>query len=212
MTATMVGVRVLPATRASKAGATAAAVVMNTIWLGLIVSQIVTAFSIITNTNIARCRPTTPTTILAVISKRRINMERRRSVLMMTEVFEENDCDDDKVEGEQDQEISKRRFEPQQGDDSDFYRDLERAKIDKLGVDIPPEQARQSAIQAEQDFLAAMKEVSKEFQEAKEELGSDGAVDLFLNRIRKEDEEEGEGNDQKDENDDEENDNFGVFQ
>ena len=98
------------------------------------------------------------------------------------------------------------------GDDSDFYRDLERAKIDKLGVDIPPEQARQSAIQAEQDFLAAMKEVSKEFQEAKEELGSDGAVDLFLNRIRKEDEEEGEGNDQKDENDDEENDNFGVFQ
>ena len=33
-----------------------------------------------------------------------------------------------------------------------------------------------------------MKEASQEFKEAKEELGSEGAIDLFLNRIRKDDE------------------------
>ena len=42
------------------------------------------------------------------------------------------------------------------------------------------------------DFLQAMKETKKEFQKAKEQLGSDGAVDLFLNLIRREEEEEQE--------------------
>lgn len=96
------------------------------------------------------------------------------------------------------------------GDDNfDFYRDLERAKIEKLGANIPPEEARKSAVQAEQDFLAAMKEVSKEFQKAKEELGSDGAVDLFLNRMKKED----EVNRKEQKNDDVDDDMLlGVFQ
>lgn len=73
-------------------------------------------------------------------------------------------------------------------DDADFYRDLRQAKKEKLGRSIPPEQARESAVQAEGDFLQAMRETKEEFEKAKEELGSDGAVDLFLGRIREEDE------------------------
>uniref|UniRef100_A0A7S1FQ09 Uncharacterized protein n=1 Tax=Corethron hystrix TaxID=216773 RepID=A0A7S1FQ09_9STRA len=76
--------------------------------------------------------------------------------------------------------------------DAEFYRDLRRAKNQKLGRPIPPEQARESAVQAEGDFLQAMRESKDEFQRAKEELGSDGAVDLFLERIREEDERQDE--------------------
>ncbi len=76
--------------------------------------------------------------------------------------------------------------------DADFYRDLRRAKMQMLGRSIPPEQARESAAQAEDDFLRAMRETKDEFQKAKDELGSDGAVDLFLDRIREEDERDDE--------------------
>lgn len=72
--------------------------------------------------------------------------------------------------------------------DADFYRDLRRAKKQKLGRSIPPEQARESAVQAESDFLSAMRKTKDEFQKAKSELGSDGAIDLFLDKIREEDE------------------------
>jgi hypothetical protein len=72
--------------------------------------------------------------------------------------------------------------------DADFYRDLQRAKKEKLGGFIPPEQARETAIEAESDFLRAMRETKDAFQKAKAELGSDGAVDLFIDRIREEDE------------------------
>ena len=72
--------------------------------------------------------------------------------------------------------------------DLDFYRDLQRAKQEKLGGSIPPEQAKETAVQAEGDFLRAMRETKDEFQKAKDELGSDGAVDLFIERIREEDE------------------------
>jgi len=83
--------------------------------------------------------------------------------------------------------------------DNEFYRDLQRAKLEKLGGSIPPEQARESAEQAEADFLQAMKETKSEFEKAKEELGSDGAVDLFLDRIREEDKlREEEENDEHD--------------
>ena len=71
-------------------------------------------------------------------------------------------------------------------DDAEFYRDLQRAK-QKLGGSIPPEQAKEAAAQAEGDFLRAMRDTKDEFQKAKEELGSDGAVDLFLDIIREED-------------------------
>jgi hypothetical protein len=72
--------------------------------------------------------------------------------------------------------------------EDDFYRDLKKAKASKLGASIPSEQLQQMAAQAESAFLQAMKETQEDFQRAKEELGPDGAVDLFLNRIRKEDE------------------------
>ena len=73
-------------------------------------------------------------------------------------------------------------------DDSDFYRDLQKAKNQKLGSPIPEEQLKESAQDAEQEFMRAMKQTKKEFQDAKEELGSTGAVEFFLERIREEDE------------------------
>lgn len=73
-------------------------------------------------------------------------------------------------------------------DDAEFYRDLRRAKAEKLGGSIPPEQARASAAQAEADFLRAMRETKEEFERNKAELGSEGAIDIFLDRIREEDE------------------------
>jgi hypothetical protein len=85
-------------------------------------------------------------------------------------------------------------------DDDEFYRDLQKAKIKNFGGTLPPQQLRESAIQAEDDFLTAMKETKKDFQKIKNELGSDGAVDIFLERIRKEEEE----NDDDDDDDDDE--------
>lgn len=82
--------------------------------------------------------------------------------------------------------------------DADFYRELRMAKSQMLGRSIPPEQARESAAQAENDFLQAMKETADEFKKAKDELGSDGAVDLFLERIREEDERDNEEEDEED--------------
>lgn len=86
-------------------------------------------------------------------------------------------------------------------DDSDFYRSLNKAKRAKLGAPIPPEQLRESAIDSENEFLEAMRKTTQEFQEAKDELGSDGAVDLFLGRLRKEDEEKYVDDDHDDDDD-----------
>ena len=72
--------------------------------------------------------------------------------------------------------------------DDGFYKDLQRAKIEKLGTAIPPEQLKASAKDAESEFLKAMRETTQEFEAAKAELGSDGAVDLLLGKIRAEDE------------------------
>ena len=76
------------------------------------------------------------------------------------------------------------------GIDSTFYRDLQKAKAKKLGGTIPPEQAKEVAQESENEFLKAMKETKQEFEAAKEQFGSQGAVDLFLGKIQKEDEEE----------------------
>ncbi len=73
-------------------------------------------------------------------------------------------------------------------DDASFYRDLEEAKRSKLGGYIPKEQVERAALDAQEEFLAAMKDARKEFNDAKQKLGSKGAVELFLDRIRKEDE------------------------
>ena len=81
------------------------------------------------------------------------------------------------------------------GDDDEddgtaFYRDLQQAKKEKLGAEIPPDQLRDSAISGEEEFLNAMKQSQKEYQEAKEKQGEDSlsASDFFLQKIRKEEE------------------------
>ena len=84
----------------------------------------------------------------------------------------------------------------------EFYRDLQKAKMKNFGRALPPEQLRESAIQAESDFLTAMKETKKDFQKIKNEVGSDGAVDVFLERIRKEEEEENDDVDDDEDDDD----------
>ena len=63
---------------------------------------------------------------------------------------------------------------------------LQRAKNDKLGAPIPPELKRKRAEQAESAFLAAMKQVSHEFETLKQQLGSDGAVDYVLQKLDEE--------------------------
>ena len=70
-------------------------------------------------------------------------------------------------------------------DDYDEYlrKRFERAKNDKLGAPIPPEIKRQRAKRVESEFLAAMQTISKEFSRLKMELGSDGAVEKFLEQI-----------------------------
>ncbi|MGK3744655.1 MAG: hypothetical protein ACI90V_011515 [Bacillariaceae sp.] len=88
--------------------------------------------------------------------------------------------------------------------DDEFYRDLQKAKIKNFGGTLPPQQLRESAIQAEDDFLTAMKETKKDFQKIKNELGSDGAVDIFLERIRKEEEENDDDDDDDDDDEREE--------
>ena len=64
---------------------------------------------------------------------------------------------------------------------------MKKAKNEKMGAPIPREQLKDSAKDAESEFLQAMKQSRKEFRDAKEELGSEGAIDLFLGKIEIED-------------------------
>lgn len=71
--------------------------------------------------------------------------------------------------------------------DMNFYQDLEKAKKSKFGSPIPKEELQASASSSEAEFLQAMKEAKKEFQEAKEELGFDVALDAIIGKLREED-------------------------
>jgi len=82
-------------------------------------------------------------------------------------------------------------------DDSDFYRDLREAKKSKLGLEIPKEQLKESTLSSESEFLQAMKQVKKEFQDAKEKLGLEGAIDMVIGRLRDEDTNDGIQNDER---------------
>jgi len=74
-------------------------------------------------------------------------------------------------------------------DEDEFYNDLRKAKKEMLGSPIPlSEQLQEETASSENDFLKAMNKVTEEFQTAKEELGSEGACDLFLGKIQEEDE------------------------
>ena len=86
--------------------------------------------------------------------------------------------------------------------DDGFYKDLQKAKL-RLGTEIPPEQAKASAKDAESEFLKAMRETTQEFEAAKAELGSDGAVDLFLGKIQAEDDRKEQDDDDGDDEEEE---------
>lgn len=75
--------------------------------------------------------------------------------------------------------------------DTEFMKDFQKAKNEKIGVPLDyaeTEEARNAAIDAENSFLAAMRQVKEEFQRSKEELGSaDKAIDLLKNKWDMED-------------------------
>jgi hypothetical protein len=73
-------------------------------------------------------------------------------------------------------------------DGDSFYRDLQKAKQEMLGSELPKEQLRQSAIDSENEFLQAMKESKKEYEEAKEQ--DESASEFFLRKIKEEEEAE----------------------
>mmetsp|Transcript_18249 Transcript_18249/g.23922 ORF Transcript_18249/g.23922 Transcript_18249/m.23922 type:complete len:151 (-) Transcript_18249:2253-2705(-) len=73
-------------------------------------------------------------------------------------------------------------------DDETFYNDLRKAKKEMLGSPIPlSEDLQEETESSENEFLKAMNKATQEFQTAKEELGSEGACDLFLGKIQEED-------------------------
>jgi hypothetical protein len=89
------------------------------------------------------------------------------------------------------------------GDDNDaaFYQDLGKAKREKLGSEIPPDQLKESALSAESEFLQAMEQSQEEYREAKERDEDISASEFFLRKIRQEEEEEERGQQWEDEDD-----------
>jgi hypothetical protein len=89
------------------------------------------------------------------------------------------------------------------GDDNDaaFYQDLEKAKREKLGSKIPPDQLRESALSAESEFLQAMEQSKEEYREAKERDEDISASEFFLRKIRQDEEPEERGQQLEDEDD-----------
>ncbi|KAL3900412.1 MAG: hypothetical protein SGARI_006249, partial [Bacillariaceae sp.] len=97
-------------------------------------------------------------------------------------------------DGDDNDEIESQRENPNSSNNDnhmgDFLRDFREAKASKLGGFIPKEQLKESAAQAESDFLQAMKETKDEFNKAKKDLGSEGAVNMLLDRLRQADDEQ----------------------
>jgi len=57
-----------------------------------------------------------------------------------------------------------------------------------FGVDLPTnDDLRTAAQNAERDFLLAMREQTSEFRQMKDDVGSEGACDAFMERIREAD-------------------------
>jgi|Transcript_27239 hypothetical protein len=74
-------------------------------------------------------------------------------------------------------------------DDSSFLSELRKAKADKIGGYLPPEQLDNVKKDSENEFLSAMQETKKEFESIKSEQGSEAAIDVFLGRIQRADQE-----------------------
>lgn len=84
---------------------------------------------------------------------------------------------------------------PDSPDDEALREELRRTKKELFGADIPTnDELRDAAKNAEDAFLAAMLEQTREFREIKSAEGSEGAVDAFMERIREEDERSRGGN------------------
>ena len=66
--------------------------------------------------------------------------------------------------------------------------ELRTARRDMFGADVPSnDDLRAAARNAESDFLSAMREQRESFRRMKDELGSDGACEAFMERIREAD-------------------------
>jgi hypothetical protein len=96
-------------------------------------------------------------------------------------------------------------------EDLDFFRNFQKAKASKFGDPISQEQLQLFVKRAEEDYLRAMKVTRDKFQQIKQELGSKGAAQLFLNKIQREDERSILDVDQDDDNHDDDDDDEGTF-
>ena len=85
------------------------------------------------------------------------------------------------------------RNDDDDGDDSPssseaLLAELRTARRDMFGADVPSnDDLRAAARNAESDFLSAMREQTESFRRMKDELGSDGACEAFMERIREAD-------------------------
>jgi hypothetical protein len=67
--------------------------------------------------------------------------------------------------------------------------ELRNVRRKTFGVDVPMnDDLRTAAQNAERDFLLAMREQTSEFRQMKDDVGSEGACDAFMERIREADE------------------------
>lgn len=72
-------------------------------------------------------------------------------------------------------------------EDDELFKELRETKQSIYGTDIPMnEELRQSTLNAENAFLAAMLEQTSQFKRIKSEQGSDRAVEIFMERIKQE--------------------------
>jgi hypothetical protein len=63
--------------------------------------------------------------------------------------------------------------------------ELRNVRRKTFGVDVPMnDDLRTAAQNAERDFLLAMREQTSEFRQMKDDVGSEGACDAFMERIR----------------------------
>jgi hypothetical protein len=66
--------------------------------------------------------------------------------------------------------------------------ELRNVRRKTFGVDVPMnDDLRTAAQNAERDFLLAMREQTSEFRQMKDDVGSEGACDAFMERIREAD-------------------------
>jgi hypothetical protein len=74
---------------------------------------------------------------------------------------------------------------PDTNDDSNYLSELRKAKADKIGGYLPPDQLENVKKDSENEFLSAMQETKKEFESIKSEQGSETAIDVFMGRIQR---------------------------